>query len=146
MKKTNVNMLGGLAGAIVLNVIHQAAKRFMGNAPHVDEIGKEALSKTIKQAGRTPPVGNRLFLFTLAADVVANAIYYSLVGRAGQKQLLLKGAGWGSLAGIGALALTRPLGLDDRPVNRTTETQAMTVAWYAIGGIAAAYAIKCLNK
>jgi len=146
MKKTNVNMLGGLAGAIVLNVIHQAAKRFIGSAPHVDEIGEEALSKTIKKAGQTPPKGNKLFLSTLAADVLANAVYYSLVGRGGQKQLLLKGAGWGTLAGIGALALTKPLGLNDQPVNRTKETQAMTVAWYAIGGIAAAYAIKCLNK
>lgn len=146
MKKTNANMLGGLVGAIVLNIIHQTAKRFTGNAPHVDEIGEEALSKTIKRAGHTPPAGNKLFLSTLAADVVANAIYYSLVGRAGQKQLLLKGAGWGSLAGIGALALTKPLGLDDQPVNRTRETQLMTVAWYTIGGIAAAYAIKCLNK
>jgi predicted cobalt transporter CbtA len=142
----NKNMLSGLAGAIVLNVVHQLAKKINKNAPHVDKIGEEAVSKSIKKSGYDPPKGDRLFLTTLVGDVIANSIYYSLIGKGKKENLLLRGIIFGGLAGLGALKLTKPMGLDDQPVNKTNKTKAMTIAWYIIGGLATVYALKLLEK
>ncbi len=140
------NLIGGLAGAVALNLIHQIAKRIDPEAPEVDKIGEEALSKTILAAGYRPPVGDALFRATLASDVAANAIYYSLVGQGSRKHLLLRGMTLGTIAGIGALKLTAPMGLDDTPVKKTARTKVMTVAWYLLGGVVAALTIGALKK
>jgi len=139
------NMLGGFAGAIVLNVVHQLAKKVDKDAPQIDKIGGEALSKSIKRVGYDPPKGNKLFLATLVSDVIANATYYSLIGKGKKKNLLLRGIVYGAVAGIGALKLTKPIGLDDQPVNKTNKTKAMTIGWYILGGVTTAIALKLLD-
>ena len=68
------NLIGGLAGAIALNLVHQLAKKMDPDAPEVDKIGEEALSKMITAVGYTPPVGRGLFQATLASDFAAKAI------------------------------------------------------------------------
>lgn len=145
MKAIN-NISAGLAGAVVLNILHESAKRFFPNAPRVDLVGEEALSDILESAGIEPPKGNALYVATLAADVVSNALYYSLIGEGKKENVLLRGAGIGLAAGIGALTLTKPLGLNDAPVNRTNTTKALTVAWYLIGGLVTALVIKGTNR
>ncbi|KAA6440327.1 hypothetical protein FEM33_06900 [Dyadobacter flavalbus] len=145
MKAIN-NISAGLAGAVVLNILHESAKRFFPNAPRVDLVGEEALSGILESAGIEPPKGNALYAATLAADVVSNALYYSLIGAGKKENVLLRGAGIGLAAGIGALTLTKPLGLNDAPVNRTNTTKALTVAWYLVGGLVTALVIKGTNK
>jgi len=137
-------MLGGLAGAIVLNVVHQFAKKVDKDAPQIDKIGEEALSKSIKSVGYDPPKGDKLFLATLVSDVITNATYYSLIGKGKKKNLLLRGIVYGAVAGMGALQLPKPMGLDDQPVNKTNKTKAMTIGWYILGGIATAMTLKLL--
>lgn len=142
----NKNMLGGLIGAIALNVIHQVAKRIDPEAPEIDKIGEEALAKTIRATGNEPPHGNNLFLATLGSDVAANAVYFSMIGKGGKKNMLLRGAMLGAAAGIGTLQLTKPLGLDDAPVKKSRRTQAMTVAWYLAAGLITAGVLKAIKK
>lgn len=145
MKNTH-NLIGGFAGALVLNVVHETARQFLKKAPRVDIIGKEALNKGLSKANQPILSGRKLYLSTLGADIAGNALYYSLAGVGSDKNLFLRGAALGFAAGLGALTLTEKIGLDDRPVNKTTETKLLTVAWYTIGGIAAAAAIKCLRR
>lgn len=140
------SLAGGLAGALALNLIHQLAKKVDPDAPQVDKIGAEALSETMRAAGQTPPEGRALFNATLASDIAANTIYYSLIGGGRRKHLLRRGVIMGAAAGIGALTLTKPLGLDDEPVNKSGKTQTMTVAWYLLGGVVAALTIDALGK
>jgi hypothetical protein len=140
------NLLAGLTGAVVLNVVHELAKRAVKDAPHVDQIGEEALSKSIKAVGYDPPKGDRLFIATLVSDVIANSIYYSLIGKGKKENLLLRGLIYGALAGMGALTITKPMGLDDTPVNKTNITKAMTVGWYVLGGVVTAATLKYLQK
>jgi hypothetical protein len=142
----NKNMLGGLIGAIALNVVHQVAKHYTSDAPEVDKIGEEALTKALKSVHVQPPDSEHLFLVTLGSDLLANAAYYSLIGRGNKKNLLLRGAVLGAAAGIGALTLTKPMGLDDDPVNESTNRQVMTVGWYLLGGLVTALAMKIMNK
>jgi hypothetical protein len=142
----NKNMLGGLIGAIALNVVHQVAKHYTSDAPEVDKIGEEALTKAFKSVHVQPPDGEHLFLATLGGDLLANAAFYSLIGRGNTKHLLLRGVAFGAAAGIGALTLTKPMGLNDDPVNESGKRQAMTIGWYLLGGIVTALAIRSMGK
>ncbi len=49
-------------------------------------------------------------------------------------------------AGLGAVALPKPLGPGRQPGQRTPMTQAMTVAWYVAGALAAAATYRSLAR
>lgn len=140
------NLIGGLAGAVALNIIHEVARKLDPDAPQVQLVGEEALSKSIAALGGTPPTGNKLYAATLAGDLVSNALYFSMIGAGKKKSTLLRGAGYGLSAGIGALKLTEPMGLSDAPITKTNKTAILTVSWYLIGGLVAALTIQALNK
>jgi hypothetical protein len=142
MKPEVRNMVGGVAGAVVLNLVHEAAKRVYDKAPRIDHLGEEALSKTVEAVGVEAPTGNKLAATTLAADLVSNAGYYAMIGKGDHDTILLRGAGYGLMAGLGAIGLAKPLGLNEKAVAKTSETKLMTVAWYLLGGLAAAFVIK----
>ncbi|GAA4329017.1 hypothetical protein GCM10023149_33390 [Mucilaginibacter gynuensis] len=145
MKKIISNIIGGLAGAIALNIIHQTVKAVDHDAPRVDLVGEEALTKGMESMGLTPPTGNALFLATLTGDVLSNALFYSTIGFGKKTYLLLRGAAVGLSAGIGAVTLPDRMGLSDAPVTRTDKTKLMTVAWYLIGGLVTAFTIKSIR-
>lgn len=140
------NLIGGLAGALALNLLHETYKRLDADAPRVDLMGEEALSKIIKKLGKQPPTGNNLYAATLGADVVSNALYYSLIGYGNKNNIMLRATLFGIAAGVGALTLTKPLGLSNAPVTRTTKTEVLTVTWYLAGALVTALTIRTLNK
>lgn len=144
--KTLNSTIGGFAGAAALNIVHQTVKHFLNSAPRIDLVGEQALNKTLKLSGAKPLKGDTLFASTLAADLVSNAAYYSLIGIGSRKNLITKGAALGLAAGIGALGLTRQLGLNDHPITKNAETKLLTVGYYLIGGLVAAFTIKALSK
>ncbi|MEN0057176.1 MAG: hypothetical protein AAGC65_26095 [Mucilaginibacter sp.] len=146
MKKTISSIIGGITGAITLNIIHQTVKQFDHDTPRVDLIGEEALSKALAKVNIEPPTGDALFTATLAADLLSNAAYYSFIGLVKKKHLITAGALTGLAAGIGALTLTKPMGLSDAPVTRTEKTKLLTVAWYTIGGLVAGAVMLSLRK
>jgi hypothetical protein len=146
MKNILSSLIGCIAGAVALNVLHQTVKQFDHDAPRVDLVGEEALSKGLEAVGIEPPTGNTLFGITMAADVVSNAAYYSIIGVGKTKHLPYIGVLTGLAAGIGAIALPGPLGLSDAPVTRTTKSKILTVAWYAVGGLVAGTVMKALRK
>ncbi|MCF0058537.1 hypothetical protein [Dyadobacter sp. CY356] len=139
------NIAGGLAGALALNILHESYKRLDSEAPRVDLVGEEALTKTVESVGLKAPKGEKLFGLTLAADVISNAVYFSAIGVGKKKNLLFRGAGYGLAAGLGAVLLTKPLGLNDAPVTKTTKTKILTVAWYLAGGLVTALTIQALK-
>jgi hypothetical protein len=62
------------------------------------------------------------------------------------KRPVLRGLALGIAAGIGAVALTPVLGLPRRHRGITLRTQAMTVALYALGGLAAGAMASLLDR
>ena len=146
MNKLTSSLLGGLAGAVALNVLHQAVKQFAAEAPRVDLVGEEALSKGLEKLEIDPPKGRKLFAATLAADLISNAAYYSTIGFGKKKYLLIAGTGAGLAAGIGAITLPEQMGLNDAPVTKTDTTKLLTVAWYTFGGLVTALTIKALRR
>jgi hypothetical protein len=140
------NIIGGLAGAVAFNILRQVVKQFDHEAPRVDLIGEEALTKGMEAVGLTSPTGNALFAASLAGDIISNALYYSTIGFGKKKNLLYHGAAHGLSAGIGALTLTEPLGLSDAPVTRTNKSKLLTMAWYTFGGLVTGAVIQTLRK
>ncbi|MGN6439572.1 MAG: hypothetical protein ACTHMM_23805 [Agriterribacter sp.] len=146
MNKMMQNVLGGLVGATALTITHQLLSRFDKDAPRLDIVGEEAVTKGAVKAGVEPPSGNTLTGLTLAGDIGANSGYYTMIGQGEDQNLVWRGLGYGVMAGIGALSLPAPMGLDDEPVTRTTKTKIMTMGLYVLGGLVTALALKALRK
>lgn len=145
MKLIN-SLIGGFAGAISLNILHETVKRYYDKAPRIDILGEEAMEKSMEAVGIDPPQGRELYLATLAGDVISNGFYYSAIGLGSTKNIWVKGAIAGLTAGVGALKLPAPMGLDDLPVTYSRETKALTVSWYLFGALVATAVIQALEK
>ncbi len=143
MKPTEA-LASGLAGASALTVLHETARRLVPDAPRVDVIGMRALAKSLRTLGRRPPRRERLFDLTMAGDLASNTLYYALVGVGGPEGAPTRGAALGVVAGLGTVFLPPRLGLGRQPGRDTPWTQAMTVAWYTVGGLAAGAAYRQL--
>jgi len=139
-------LLGGLAGAVALNILHETVRRFDRDAPRVDLIGEEAISKSMDAVGIEPPQGDRLYKVTLVGDLISNTIYYSTIGLGDDKNILIRGLSMGFVAGIGAIELPKPMGLDDAPVSRSDKTKLLTVVWYVAGALVTAVVTKALRR
>ncbi len=131
------SMVSGLAGAAALTVLHESARRLIPHAPRVDVIGKRAIARPMQAMGLEPPRGKKLYAVTLAGEVLSNGLYYALTGVGKAEHPYRRGALLGLMGGLGAVALPGPMGLGRQPGQRTPVTQAMTIAWYTIGGMAA---------
>ena len=132
----------GLAGAATLTAVHETARRRVRHAPRMDVIGMRAIGRTMERAGLRRPPRRRLFRETLAGDLVSNTVWYSLVGLGRPERVWQRGLLLGLVAGVGAVVLPPMLGLGRSPGTRTPKTQALTVAWYVAGGLAAAAAAR----
>lgn len=136
---------GGLAGAAAVTLIHESVKRIIPQAPRMDLLGMNAISKGLNAAGIKTPTDTKLFAIALTGDLIANSIYYSVAGIGKEKNIWWRSAALGLAAGIGAVALPGPLGLDDRYSNRTTATKLMTVGLYVAGAVVTTAVIKLLS-
>ncbi|MFN2438685.1 MAG: hypothetical protein ABR503_05760 [Chitinophagaceae bacterium] len=137
MKKLSA-IEGGATGALALTLIHETVKKLDPNAPRMDLLGMNAISKLIKSFGQNPPEKQKLFLWAMVGDLISNSLYYSLAGLGSRKNVLQRGILLGLGAGLGAVLLPKPLQLNEAPTNRTTKTKAITIGLYLIGGLVAA--------
>lgn len=138
-------MEGGLAGSAILTILHEIIKRVDPDAPRMDLLGMNALSKLLKRADADVPSQEKLFALTMAVDLISNALFYGLAGT-GRKKQWQKGALLGLAAGLGAVLLPKPLGLNEAPSTRTNKTKVLTVALYFTGGLVAAGMMQWLKK
>lgn len=137
---------GGLAGACAITLIHETARKVVPNAPRMDLLGMNALTKGLKIIGAATPKERQLYSWSLAGDLLSNSLFYSFAGIEKLDNTLAKGAVLGLAAGLGAVLLPKPLGLDEEPTNRTIETKIMTVGLYVIGGLVAAAVMKLADR
>jgi hypothetical protein len=144
MKATTV-LAGGLAGATAVTLIHESIRQVIPQAPRMDRLGMQAIEKGLKKAGKKVPKENALFTAAMAGDIVSNAIYYSIAGIGSEKNIWLRGTLLGLAAGIGAVVLPEPMGLNKQYSNRTLATKAMTVGLYVAGSLVTTAVIKLLN-
>lgn len=131
-------LVSGFMGACTLTLIHETARRVAPNAPRMDILGMRAMSKSLRAMGEQPPDEKNLHKASLVGDILANSLYYSLVGVGREKSVWLRAAGLGIAAGAGGVMLPEPMGLGGEHSGRTNATKAMTIGWYLAGALAAA--------
>lgn len=134
----------GAVGAITTNVAHELTRRIVPAAPRVDVLGMQALAKGLTSTTGSIPTGGDLYRSTLAGDLLSNSAYFSAVGLGGGNAVAV-GLGLGVLAGLGAVVLPPRMGLDAKPTARTPTTEALTVALYTAGGLAAGMAYQAID-
>ena len=131
--RLNDSLVSGIAGAAALTAVHQAARKITDAAPRMDVVGMRALARGADRSGlESAQTHKGLYRAALAGDLICNTAYYSLATN------YKRGAAMGMLAGIGALVLPQRLGLGLPPKSELLSNQVMTVAWYVLGGLAAA--------
>jgi hypothetical protein len=145
MKATTV-LAGGLAGATAVTLIHESIRQVVPQAPRMDRLGMEAIAKGLRKAGKKVPKEDALFTVAMAGDLVSNAMFYSLAGIGSEENIWKRSALLGLAAGLGAVVLPSPLGLNKRHSNRTLATKVMTVGLYVAGSLVTTAVIKLLNK
>lgn len=137
---------GGIAGAIVLTLLHETLRRMNANAPRMDLLGMQALAKSLTSINTPVPDKPKLFKITMAGDIFSNSLYYSLAGIGSKNKAIVQGTLLGIAAGIGAVYLPKPLGLNPAAASRTLQTRLMTVALYLTGGLVAGAAGKIIEN
>lgn len=138
--------VGGFAGACALTLINQVISKFDKKAPRLDLLGMNAVAKFVKSPQGAPDIVQKLLPMSVAGDLVSNTLYYGLAGGGSKQKTLIKGALLGLGAGLGAVALPKPMGLDETPTNLTPKTQALTVIYYVLGGLVAAATINAIQE
>jgi hypothetical protein len=144
--KTLSALGGGLAGAASVTLIHETVRRIVPQAPRMDLLGMNAISKGLRAAGLKTPNEKRLFTWALAGDLASNSLYYSLAGIGKEKNAWTKSALLGVAAGLGAVLLPGPMGLEKKHSNKTFTTQVMTVGLYVAGALVTTAVMKLLEK
>lgn len=137
---------GGLAGAVAVSLIHESVRQVVPQAPRMDLLGMNAISKGLDKAGISQPGHKNLYTMALVGDILSNSLYYSLAGIGNEKNLWVRSSVLGLAAGVGAVLLPGPMGLEERHSNRTLTTKLMTVGLYVTGALVTAAVIKLLNK
>ncbi|MDT3401828.1 hypothetical protein [Mucilaginibacter terrae] len=144
MKVLNA-LIGGLAGACAITVLHQVLKRKDEEAPRMDLLGMESIKNVLDKLGIEQPEKGKLYYLTLGGDIASNTLYYSLAGL-GKDKTWLKGPALGLAGGLGAVFLPKPLGLNLQHSNKSVKTQLMAVLYYFTGGVVSSAVIKLLES
>lgn len=137
---------GGLAGAAAITLIHETMKKVVPNAPRMDLLGMNALSKGLRYINAKTPGERELYRWTLAGDIISNSLYYSVAGATTKAHPLVRGALLGLAAGAGAILMPKPMGLNENYSSRTKQTSLMTIGLYVAGGLVAAAVMSALEK
>lgn len=138
-------LTSGLVGAAALTVVHETVRRLIPHAPRMDVIGTRALRRPIMAAGYAPPRYATLHAAALAGDLLLNAAYYSAAAAGSRESAIRRGLLLGLAAGAGAVVLPPLMGLGRPPHRKAPVTDLLTVAWYTLGGLAAAEAARVLK-
>ncbi|NTE05622.1 hypothetical protein G6M26_20505 [Agrobacterium tumefaciens] len=140
------NLIAGFAGAVALNILHESLKNKSSNVPRVDRLGEEALGHALDFFGIGGKRGEALYAPTLAGDLISNTIYYSLIGNGNVKNVFSRGIVSGLAAGLGAVTLPKPMGLNPAPVAKNNQVKVLTVAYYLVGALVTATVVKAFRK
>lgn len=143
-QKMATSLAAGMAGAVAVTAIHETTRRLTTRAPRMDVLGERGIAAMFRAAGCVPPHRRTLHRMALGGDLASNSLYYALVGtgpRAWRRGLVL-----GLLAGVGAVLLPPVLGLGRAPRGLTPRVKGMTIAYYTLGGLAAAAASQLMTR
>lgn len=129
-------LIGGLAGAISITLIHELVRKAYPGAPRLDKLGEQATAKLIGKATGEHPKEKDLYGPVMAGELIANALYYGLAAANSKHPVKTAGA-LGITAGLGAINLPSKMGLKDEYAAGTLQRKIITVGLYTLGGVIA---------
>jgi len=142
--KLLASLVGGLAGAVTITVLHEIIHKIDPSAPRMDLVGKAVTEKLMQRTGKPAMGKKQLYAGSLAGSIMANTLYYSLAGL-GHKPLSV-GSMLGLTAGAGAITLPAKLGLNGIHSSGSMKRKWMTMALYFTGGLVAAAVTRRIEK
>lgn len=140
------SVAGGLAGAMAVTLLNEVIKKYDPDAPRLDLLGMNAVSKGFEQADKQVPAKKDQYNYSLISDLIGNTLFFAMAGKGSTRKALTKGGMLGLTAGLGAIFAPEPLGFDAKQTNKTTKTRFMTIAYYLVGGLIAGAVGKMLTK
>ncbi len=144
--KISAAIAGGLAGTLAIASLHEAFRRVTPDAPRMDKLDMDLISKAFECIDRKPPEKEELQRWAVTGELVCDSAYYSLAGIGHKDGAWMRGAILGLIAGITAVVLPKPLGLPTAPSNKTLNTKIMTVVLYLTGGLVSAGVSKLVEE
>lgn len=135
----------GVAGAMAVTLLNESARRVIPHAPRMDVIGMRAIRRPMEALGYAPPPSRELRKIALGGDLVANSLFYALIGAGAGRHAWRRGWILGLSAGLGAAFLPPVMGLGNQPHRRTPYTQLLTIAWYLSAGLVGAAVAQTLE-
>ncbi|MCK7556024.1 hypothetical protein MKQ70_13735 [Chitinophaga sedimenti] len=139
-------MAGGVIGACVLTALHELTRNVAHKAPRLDLLGMQALAKGLSKTPLKSVGDDNLHDVTLAGDIISNGMYFSLAAAGSKKNLFLRAGLLGAAAGVAAVCVPQHTALNSKHTSRTLTTKALTVGLYMAGSLAAAAAIRLLER
>jgi hypothetical protein len=141
------SLFSSLLGAAAVTILNEGVRRITTNAPRLEKLGMEAAEKSLDAVGAQVPSRKGLYWGTMVADLISNALYYSIISLSGKSKARrwTLGTGLGVAAGLGAILLPAPLELDSSTTSRTGKTKALTIAWYLGGALLATAIVSMLS-
>lgn len=141
------SLLGGLAGALTLTALNEVMKRIDHSTPHPNLLGRNAVARIVKGAGLSSIAAKgKLKPMAATGELITNSLYFGMAEASNPAKTVARGMLLGFAAGMGALTLSKPLGLDARDRETSAATKALTVAWYVTGGLVAAGVMNLITK
>lgn len=136
------SLLGGLAGSILTNLLAEGIRKNFRTTPRLDKYGKQGLDRMTEAVGiGRLPEGPRYWT-ALAGDLAINTLVFALSGVGSKRRTLPQGLALGAaMAGVMMLA-AKPAGIDPDTTGENKKEKGMTLAYYLIGGLAAAGIIR----
>lgn len=138
-------LIGGLAGAIGITLIHELTRKLYDDAPRLDKLGEQALQKVMHKTTDEAPPQKELYGPAMAGDLIANALYYGIAA-AGTKHPVKTAGFLGISAGLGAISLPSKMGLNEEYAAGTLQKKIITVGLYTLGGIIAGSVVNWIRK
>jgi hypothetical protein len=145
------SLAGGLAGAVTVTIIHEVLRNTTRHSPRLDETGKKITNKILERSGRAPLSEKQAYRTSLAGELLANAIYFSLAGSQ-MKHAFRTGSILGLTAGLGAVSLPPKMGLNGNGAHNGSHTHGnkskkwMTIGLYLAGGLVSAAVARWLEN
>lgn len=131
------SVASGVIGALALTAAHELGRRRFANAPRMDQVAMRGLRRLLPGEHPDP---TRLHKLALAGDLVANAAYYAVIPASTRRETWIRAVALGTAAGVCALILPQRFGIGAPRNSEKRSNQAMTLAWYLTGAVAAALA------
>src|SRR5437868_4107554 len=106
--KVSAGLAGGLAGTLTVASIHEALRRVTPDAPRMDVLDIELIKKGLKSMNKEVPGEEELQRWAVGGELFCDTAYYGLVGIGNKKNVLIRGALLGLVAGVTAVILPKP--------------------------------------